>query len=341
MFNSTTSRMKTLAIVLAAASSIAATSTGFAQTKPDFNKDILPILRDHCVKCHGAEKQKGKLRLDSKAEALKGGKSGKAVFVPGKPDESELIHRIILPKDSDDLMPPEGGPLPEATIKLLKEWVASGADWPADAVIKEAASPTAAAAPAAPARPRPPVPELPKDFKPGANEAAAIAAVAKANVDVRPLAQGVPWREANFRLQGTNITDKSIEALKDIPSLIELRLGTTKITDAGLAVVKSLPYLQVLSLELTGIGDAGLAHVKDAKNLTYLNLYGTQVTDAGLENLKGMTHLRNLYVWQSKVTEDGAKKLQEALPLLEINTGWKLPPSTNAPATNAPAADKK
>lgn len=337
--------MKTFAIVLAAVSSLASSTTGFAQAKPDFNKDILPILRDQCVKCHGAEKQKGKLRLDSKAEALKGGKSGKPAYVPGKPDESELIRRVILPKDNDDLMPPEGGPLPEASIKLLKEWIAAGADWPEGVVIKEAApaggSAASAAAPAAPARPRPPAPELPKDFKPGANEAAAIAAIAKSNVDVRPLAQNVPWREANFRLQGTNVTDKTIEPLKDITSLVELRLGSTKVTDAGLAVVANLPHLQVLSLELTGITDAGLAHVKSAKNLTYLNLYGTQVSDAGLANLTGLKHLRNLYVWQSKVTEDGVKKLQEALPLLEINTGWKLPPSTNAPATNAPAADKK
>ncbi len=332
--------MKTVLIAFAVASTLAATSTGLAQSKPDFNKDIVPIFRDNCVKCHGAEKQKGKLRLDSKADALKGGKSGKAVFVPGKPAESEMITRVGLPKDNDEIMPPEGGPLPEATIKLLKDWIAAGADWPEGVTIQEAAAPASAQKAAVVVKPRPPAPELPKDFKPGANEAAAITSIAKASVDVRPLAQNVPWKEANFRLQGTNVTDKTIEPLKDVTSLVELRLGTTKITDAGLAVVKSLPHLQVLSLELTSVSDAGLAHLKGAKNLTYLNLYGTQVSDAGLDTLRDMKHLRSLYVWQSKVTEDGVKKLQEALPLLEINSGWKLPPATNAPATNAPAEKK-
>lgn len=328
--------MKPLAAALSLASTLALATSALAQDKPDFNKDIVPILRDSCVKCHGPEKQKGKLRLDTKADALKGGKSGKASWVPGKPDESELIRRVTLPKDNDDVMPPEGGPLPEASIKLLKAWVAAGAEWP-DGVTIGAPAGAATAAPAVPARPRPPSPELPKDFKPGANEAAAIAAIAKSGVDVRPLAQNVPWKEANFRLQGTNVTDKTIEPLKDVTSLVELRLGTTKVTDAGLAVVKSLPHLQVLSLELTGVTDAGLANLKDAKDLTYLNLYGTPVTDASLDVLKDKKHLRSLYLWQTKVTEDGVKKLQEALPLLDINTGWKLPPATNA----APAEKKE
>src|SRR5262245_17724882 len=49
----------------------------------DFPRDIQPLFSDKCVKCHGAEKQKGGLRLDSKAAAFKGGDDGK-VIVPGK-----------------------------------------------------------------------------------------------------------------------------------------------------------------------------------------------------------------------------------------------------------------
>lgn len=309
-----------------------------AQEKPDFSKDIAPILRDHCVKCHGATQQKGKLRLDTKADSLKGGKSGKASFVDGKPNESESIRRALLPKDDDDAMPPEGDRVPAKSVDLLKAWVASGMPWPDGFVIEPPKDKSEAARAAAPARPRPPAPELPKDFKAAASEAAAIAALAKAGVNVHPLAQALPWTEANFRLQGTNITDKELALVKDLPSLVEVRLGTTRVTDAGLAALKNLPHLQVLSLELTSIGDAGLAQIKDLKNLVYLNLYGTQVTDAGLDSLQGMKHLRNLYLWQSKVTEAGAKKLQSALPLLEIDTGAQM---TMVVKTNAPAEKKK
>ena len=76
----------------------------FAQDKVDFTKEIMPVLRDNCLKCHGPEKQKSKYRMDTKAEAFKGGKSGKVAVTPGKADESELIHRLLLPKDNDELL---------------------------------------------------------------------------------------------------------------------------------------------------------------------------------------------------------------------------------------------
>src|SRR6185295_4968209 len=74
------------------------------QNKVDFVKDIQPILQKSCIECHGPEKPKGKLRLDSKEAALKGGKDG-AVLVPGQADKSELYRRIILPAGDDDVMP--------------------------------------------------------------------------------------------------------------------------------------------------------------------------------------------------------------------------------------------
>jgi len=312
----------------------------------DFQKEVLPILQQRCVECHGADKQKGKLRLDTKADFFKGGKDGEIVKA-GDAANSEFYKRLILPKDNDERMPPKGDALTAPQIETLKNWINEGAKWP-DGVTVPAPAPTAAAAPsAAPVvddgwkpsgkvKPAVPAPELPKDFKAPAGEAAAIEALAKNGIDVRPVALNVPWHEVNLRLLGTNVTDATIASLKDIPSLIEVRLGTTKITDKSAAVLKSLPYLEALGLELTGITDAGVAELKSLKNLTYLNLYGTKVTDAALDSLAGMQHLKNLYVWQTKVTTNGVDRLQAALPGLNINTGWELIPVT----TNAPAAKK-
>lgn len=309
----------------------------------DFKQDISPILAEHCLKCHGPEKQKGKYRMDTKEAAFKGGKSGNASFLAGDPDKSEAIHRIYLAKDNDDLMPPEGGPLPDAVRDRLKEWVKTGAAWPDGFVLTAAvvAAPAATSAPAAapmPARPLPPLPELPKDFQPAASEAAAVAELTKAGVEPRPLAQGSPWKEANFRLKGAEVTDTTVAPLKNLGSLVELRLGNTKITDAGLKAVAGLKNLQVLGLELTGITDAGLEHVQGLENLVYLNLYGTRVTDAGLSRLTGLKHLRNLYLWQTQVTPDGVKKLEAALPGLDVNTGWVAP--APAPAEKKDEAKK-
>lgn len=311
----------------------------------DFSKQVAPILEKHCIECHGAEKQKGKLRLDTKADAMKGGKAGPSVK-PGDAAGSELHRRVVLPKEDDDHMPPEGFPLSAEETAILKQWIDEGAQWPEGLVLKApgdadakpaAATATASTTSSAPAKPAVPEPELPKDFKPTAAETEALAALAKAGIDVRPIAQNIPWREVNLRPLGTSITDQVIAPLKDVTSLTEARLGATKITDAGLATLKNLPHLQVLGLELTGITDAGVAHLAGLRNLTSLNLYGTGVSDAGLAHLEGMKHLRNLYLWQTKVTEEGTKKLQAALPGLNINTGIVL----TAVTTNAPAEKKE
>ena len=284
-----------------------------AAAKVDFTKEILPTFQE-CIKCHGPEKQKGKLRLDSRDAALKGGKAGPA-FVAGDSAKSELVRRITLPKSDDDFMPSEGEPLPKEKIDLIKKWIDEGADWPASASV-------ASDKPGATAKPSRPGPVLPADFKPSGAEQKAIAAFAAKGIDIRPIAMNSPWREANLRLHGSNITDATLAPLKDVLGLIDLNLAATKVTDAGLAHLKPLANLQRLHLELTGVTDAGLAHLKGLKNLTYLNLYGTKVTDAGLDQLKGLKHLRSVYVWQSKVTEAGAKKLKAALPEADVSMGW-------------------
>jgi len=312
----------------------------------DFKRDVAPLLAEHCVKCHGDEKQKGKYRLDTKGDAFKGGKSGEAAIVAKDLAKSPMHKRITLPKDNDDLMPPEGGPLPEAAIKTIAAWIEQGAVWPDDAVVKavaKAAPEGAPAVPLVPRKPLPPLPELPKDFQPAAGEAAALSSLAKLGVEPRPIAQNSPWKEANFRLKGGEITDAALKDVGLVTSLIDLRLGTTKVTDSGLAEVAKLTQLQALGLELTGITDTGVAQLKGLANLVYLNLYGTQVTDAGLESLRDKKHLRSLYLWQTKVTPEGVQKLQEALPLLMIDTGAKLvlPEKKEEPKKEEKSDEKK
>ena len=300
-------------ILFGAALAAAGILNAGAAATVDFHKEILPILQE-CIKCHGPEKQKGKMRLDSRDAALKGGKTGPA-FVAGDSAKSEMVRRISLPKSDDDFMPSEGEPLSKEKIDLIKKWIDEGAEWPATAV-------AGSEKPSALAKAPPPGPVLPTDFKPSGAETKAIAAFAAKGIDIRPIAMNSPWREANLRLQGSNITDATLAPIKDVLGLIDLNLATTRVTDAGLAHLKPLANLQRLHLEQTGVTDAGLAQLKGLKNLTYLNLYGTKVTDSGLDQLKGLKHLRNLYVWQTKVTDAGAKKLKAALPDVDVSMGW-------------------
>jgi mono/diheme cytochrome c family protein len=96
-----------------------------------FAQRIQPILANHCYECHSFDtRTAGQLSLDDRQSLLAGGKSGPAI-VPGHPDESLLIHRVLDP-DPDNRMPKKAPePLSEAEIADLKTWIAQGAPWPA------------------------------------------------------------------------------------------------------------------------------------------------------------------------------------------------------------------
>jgi hypothetical protein len=103
-----------------------------AESKIDFNRDIRPILSDNCYACHGPDEthREGGLRLDRKDSAFGKADSDATVIVPGKPELSELIARIV--SDDEDLrMPPKDSTrsLTPAQIELLKQWIAQGASW--------------------------------------------------------------------------------------------------------------------------------------------------------------------------------------------------------------------
>jgi len=96
-----------------------------------YASDIKPIFEKSCTKCHGAEKQKGKLRLDSLEAALKGGEDGK-VIEPGKSADSMLVQNVAQVGDEDLYMPPPDNkdkipPLTKEQIGLIRAWIDQGA----------------------------------------------------------------------------------------------------------------------------------------------------------------------------------------------------------------------
>ncbi len=97
----------------------------------DFNRDVKPILARRCLACHNEDKHKGGLRLDRREEAMRGGKSGKPVIIPGHEDRSSLVQRLLT-RDDEERMPPKGAPLATEQIAVLKRWIKQGAVWPAE-----------------------------------------------------------------------------------------------------------------------------------------------------------------------------------------------------------------
>lgn len=176
-----------------------------------FEDVVQPILNNYCFECHGTEKQKGKLRVDSLPLLLQGGESGPAL-VPGDAKKSLLLSRMLLPLSDDDHMPPEGkpGPKPEE-MALLQFWIERGASTtlpvrdllapvasrsllervlgggaaPLGAVPGSAPSSSAAPAPSA----EPPLVTPPGEAPPAAKPPAAAAAPAAASSGPAVLAQ--------------------------------------------------------------------------------------------------------------------------------------------------------
>lgn len=104
-------------------------SPALAQSESEFfEKQVRPVLIEHCVACHGPRKQEAGLRLDS-GEGLRRGSDSGPILVLGKPEESLLIEAIRFAGDTK--MPPKGK-LPDQAIAVLTEWVKRGASWPAD-----------------------------------------------------------------------------------------------------------------------------------------------------------------------------------------------------------------
>jgi hypothetical protein len=95
----------------------------------DYTRDIKPLLAKQCVSCHGAEKPRGALRLDTGAAAIRGGRSGPSV-VPGSAADSPL-YLAVTGEGDVERMPLKRPPLPPEDIEKLRGWIDSGAKVPA------------------------------------------------------------------------------------------------------------------------------------------------------------------------------------------------------------------
>ena len=100
------------------------------ESRVDFNREVRPLFAKHCTACHGGVKAAGKISFVYRDKALTSGKSGKPAIVPGNPEASELMARVVA-TDPDIRMPqPEHGPaLTEAEVGTLRRWIRQGAKW--------------------------------------------------------------------------------------------------------------------------------------------------------------------------------------------------------------------
>lgn len=94
------------------------------KTPPDFARDVLPLIENHCLRCHSAAAQKGGLVMDTQQDLLQGGEHG-AVLTPGDSKSSRLVQ--MLEGTRTPTMPDKGKPLRPEDIAIFKAWIDAGA----------------------------------------------------------------------------------------------------------------------------------------------------------------------------------------------------------------------
>ncbi len=290
-------------------------------SKKVYDSIIQPVFEAKCLECHGAKKNKGKLRLHTKLDFLKGGSgAGEDIVISGDAESSELIFRITLPNEDDEAMPPledkeHYNPVTEEELAVMQAWINLGASFDLlvsdlDQLTKKAAlhvfenmpkkiiSKTIALQP-----------KLPDVSPANPND---LEALHKLGVLAMPIAQNTNAIYVNASYLGKNFNDNHLKKLLPLSNqLLWLNLARTGITDEGLKIVSNFKLLQRLHLENTSITSKATIHISKLSQLEYLNLYGTEVSDESVANLKDLSSIKKLFLWKTNFTQQGADSLKK------------------------------
>jgi uncharacterized membrane protein/mono/diheme cytochrome c family protein len=307
--------------------------TEAAPRKPLANPDqavvysdlVRPILEQKCIRCHDSRKQKGKLRLDSYADLVKGGKNGNTL-VAGNPSGSELYKRLVLPRDDKHRMPPKGkSQLTKSEIQLIHWWIreCKGSDVVKlgeveknDSIAGVLASFTGAVSVDSIIQEV----ELP-DVKISDVNESQFEALRGAGLVVNRFASGSSFLTVNC-VNASGFDDEQVSLLLSAAdNIVWLKAGHTRLTDRGLKDLGALKNLTRLSLENTSITNDGLSVLNNFDHLIYLNLIGTSISDKSIGLISKQKKLKSVYLWQTDVTPAGAASLRQALPEAEVNLG--------------------
>ncbi len=288
-----------------------------------FQHLVQPILEKKCVSCHNAGKQKGKLRMDSPKQLLKGGKHG-PILVAGNLEESELYRRVTLSPETEEFMPPDGKtPLSEEELMIIAWWIENTAHTFDKRVVEVESSE-----------------ELRQVVSQKLNlQASALASssgepaisedqinmLAKVGIVVRSLGGHFEQLEVTMKHppKDVDMTNRErIQLLKEFQSqILWLNLSNQSIKDEELAYLKGMTNLSKLRLDNNPISDVGIQSLRPLKNLATLNLYNTDVTINTLSALSGFSKLEKIYAWKTGINEAHAIEFQSQNPDKQLILG--------------------
>lgn len=250
------------------------------------------IFERNCYKCHGATKQKGGYRLDEQHSINLGGKSKLPAIVPRNAEQSELMYRMLLPHDDDEAMPPEEkDPVSPQDIDLVRQWIEAGAYWPDAAELSAAANDTVKNGDADTDLLIEQISRtgVKAEYNAWGDESIRIdlgvVGPGQLNQAIQQLSgfrNKLTWLDCSELALSSDFFQQLEQCIK----LQRLHLNGTNVTDKQLDALSQLADLNYLNLYNTQISDAGLESLHASSSLRKIFLSQTQVTANGITELK-------------------------------------------------------
>lgn len=285
-----------------------------------FQDLVLPILDNRCLSCHNDYKTKGGLIMTSYANLQKGGKSERPLLIANEPEESELFHRITLPKDDDDHMPPsEKAPMTEDEIALIHWWIQTGAEEelvlgpnPTDSIaaLLERYLPQLYRSERIKMRQHEELEELSQEL---------TAFGEKLGLVIQPDPENQGYFGVSMRMPPVLVDNQTISELVPYASLFsKLSLPGAKITDDALYDIGKMRHLKALYLPKTAIEGDGLVFLKSLTELEEINLSNSFLTNDGILNMIDLPALKTVYVFGANADTVVLQALRKHLRQVEI-----------------------
>ena len=281
------------------------------QELPFYSGVIQPIFDQKCVSCHNPKKTKGGLLLHNLKGIMIGGEEG-SIISTIKPEESEMLKRIHLPRDEKKHMPPEAKiQLSKVEIKLIEQWISAGA--PENKTIADLRlSPSLF------------VSFFPKDqigiypdpvLKP--LDKPVIDSLMAMGLQVAPL-----YKTASLlKISAINVPDfddkKSVVLLKALDHIVDLDLGQTQVTDAVFEVIQQFKHLTVLKLNRTAISGNGVIKLNTLEHLKQINLVNSNFEAAHLEEMYSFPALEKVYLFGTSANLSAEQIPDQFQPIFE------------------------
>jgi uncharacterized membrane protein len=288
-----------------------------------FEDAVLPILSKNCNSCHNPKNKKGGLVMTSQGDILKGGKNGPVIFSDNA-SISSLVHRILLPKEDEEHMPPKEKRQPsKEEIFLVKHWVDSGASFDislAAAGVEEGMLESFFL--------QDKIWDFPQTDLPK------ISPVILQSIKARGiLVEPISLNSSLLKIACLNVNDfkdQDWELLEPIKKYIAiLDLSETEVGNPLISKFSLCENLTILKLNNTSIDGENFELLKQCKNLRKLYVNKTQVDQDALSKLNGHSTLENIFVFETPASIEKPKGREISHSAKIEYGGYELPSLPN------------